>query len=130
MATHADTQAAKRGSANHKTADHAADNTAHRGATATHAREDHPLIAPVFWSQWMATQEHVVDFGIRRAERYRRFFHDMGACANPTDAMRICAEAAQSCLEDYMDEAKRLKATPVTWPSFADAVTPSTTPSK
>lgn len=126
MAAQPDTQAAKSGAANHKAGDQNANSGRGRGDHVPQNTGGPPVSAPEFWRQMMATQEHAIEFGIRRAQRYQRFFHDMGACGAPTDAMRIYAEAFRCCIEDYMDEAKRLSEGSEAWSSFAAAFTPST----
>lgn len=89
------------------------------GAAAPIASAESPAANIVgFWRDVMTANEEAMRFGIQRAERYQRFFHDMSTCGTRAEAMRICTEAAHHCMDDYVNETEKMAARQVRGPSL------------
>lgn len=60
------------------------------------------------WRQALTIQSECARFGARRAQRYETLFRELGACETPMDAMQLCAQAAYTTVQDYVDEAAQM----------------------
>ena len=60
------------------------------------------------WRSSRAFSEEAAHFAARRAERYHDYFEDLACCQTPTDAMHAATRAAQTFMQDYIDEFSRM----------------------
>ncbi|PWE18507.1 hypothetical protein DDZ18_02565 [Marinicauda salina] len=78
------------------------------GAAMTGMAETMQAAGDGMWKSSRAFSEEAAHFAARRAERYHDYFEDLACCQTPTDAMHAATRAAQTFMQDYIDEFSRM----------------------
>lgn len=60
------------------------------------------------WENSISFGAEAARFAARRADRYREYYEDLACCRNPAEAGQAAARAAQTAMQDYLDEFRRM----------------------
>lgn len=60
------------------------------------------------WENSLAFGAEAARFAARRADRYREYYEDLSCCRSPAEAGQAAARAAQTAMQDYLEEFGRI----------------------